>query len=129
MVVQVAAYISGKTFSVTIAGQTGPLELNMMHPLIAHETLTAIDILGKTCESFAEKCINGIKPNNERCKHWIEWSLALVTPLATEIGYDKAAELAHKAYKENRTIREVVEEAELLPPNKINELLNPKNMI
>ncbi|HEB32440.1 MAG TPA: class II fumarate hydratase [Spirochaetes bacterium] len=129
MVIQVAAYISGKTFSVTIAGQIGPLELNMMHPLIAFETLTAMDILLKTCEAFAEKCINGIRANKERCAHWIEWSLALVTPLATEIGYDRAAELAYKAYKENRTIREVVEEAEILPPNKINELLDPKNMI
>jgi fumarate hydratase class II len=125
----VSAYIIGKASSVTIAGQTGPLELNMMHPLIAYETLSSAEILGKACESFAKKCIDGIEANKERCGHWIEWSLALVTPLATEIGYDRAAELAYKAYRENRTIRDVVEESKLLPPERINELLDPKNMI
>ncbi len=129
MVIQAAAYINGKNFSVTIAGQTGPLELNMMHPLIAHETLTAIRILGNACEDFAKKCIEGIRANKERCEHWIEWSLALVTPLAAEIGYDRAAELAHKAYKENRTVREVVLESGLLSRDKVDELLDPKNMI
>jgi fumarate hydratase class II len=129
MIIQVAAFVNGKTSSVTFAGQTGPLELNMMHPLIAHETLSATEILGKACESFAKKCIDGIKANKDRCAHWIEWSLALVTPLATEIGYDKAAELAYKAYKENRTIRDVVEESKLLPPDRVNKLLDPKNMI
>jgi fumarate hydratase class II len=129
MVIQVAAYINGKTVSVTIAGQTGPLELNMMHPLIAYETLTAIHILGNTCEAFAAKCIKGIKANKERCNQWIEMSLALVTPLANEIGYDKASELAYKAYKEKRTIREVTLESKLLSRKKIDELLDPKNMI
>jgi len=100
-----------------------------MHPLIAHETLTAIQILGNACEAFAKKCIKGIRANKERCEHWIEWSLALVTPLATEIGYDRAAELAHKAYKENRTVREVVLESGLLSRDKVDELLDPKNMI
>jgi fumarate hydratase class II len=129
MIIQVAAYVNGKASSVAIAGQTGPLELNMMHPLLAYETLSAMEILGRACESFAVKCIEGISANVERCGHWIEWSLALVTPLATEIGYDKAAELAYKAYKENRTIRDVAEESGLLTPEKINELLDPKNMI
>jgi len=125
----VAACINGKMVSVTIAGQTAPLELNMMHPLIAYETLTAIQILGNTCSTFAKKCIEGIQANRERCTRWIEWSLALATPLANEIGYDKASELAYKAYRENRTIREVALESKLLSEKKIDELLNPKNMI
>ncbi len=52
-----------------------------------------------------------------------------MTPLATEISYDRAAELAHKAYKENRTVREVVLESGLLSRDKVDELLDPKNMI
>jgi fumarate hydratase class II len=129
MVAQVAAYINGKTVSVTIAGQTGPLELNMMHPLIAHETIEAVQILGNCSEVFANKCIRGIKADKERCAQWLEWSLALATPLANEIGYDKASELAYKAYREKRTIREVALESNLLSREKIDELLDPKNMI
>ncbi|MFW5744605.1 MAG: aspartate ammonia-lyase, partial [Spirochaetota bacterium] len=63
------------------------------------------------------------------CEYWIEWSLALVTPLATRIGYDKAAELAHKAFHENRTIRDVVTESGLLEESEIGELLDPRSMV
>lgn len=129
MVLQAAAFIQGKAVSVTIAGQTGPLELNMMQPLIAYETLTSIKLLSNTAEVFAKRCIKGIRVNRERCQHWIEQSLALVTPLAGEIGYDQAAQLAYKAYQENKTIREVVEESGVLPLERVEDLLNPGNMI
>jgi fumarate hydratase class II len=129
MVIQVAAHISGKLVSVTIGGQNAPLELNMMNPLIAYETLSAMDLLGKTAVAFADKCVSGITANEERCAYWIEWSLALVTPLATEIGYDRASAIAYRAFKENRTVRDVVEEENVLPADRVAELLNPKNMI
>ncbi|MFP4151972.1 MAG: class II fumarate hydratase [Alkalispirochaeta sp.] len=129
MVIQVAAYVNGKTVSVTIAGQNGPLELNMMNPLIALETLSSIDILANTCRIFADKAIAGIEADPERLDFWIEWSLALVTPLATEIGYDAATKLAYKAYKEKRKIRDVVLEAGVLPEEKVSQLLDPRKMI
>jgi fumarate hydratase class II len=129
MVIQVAAHVNGKATSVTIAGQNGPLELNMMHPLIAFETLSSTDMLSRTCESLAGSCIDGIEAQSERCSYWIEWSLALVTPLATEIGYDKASKLAYRAYTENRKIRDVVLEENVLPKERVDELLDPKNML
>jgi fumarate hydratase class II len=129
MLIQVAAFVNGKATSVTIAGQNAPLQLNMMHPLIAHETLSSLDILTNSCHALADRCVDGITANEERCTYWIEWSLALVTPLATEIGYDKATELAYKAYKENRRIREVVLESGVLPEEKVRELLDPRSMI
>lgn len=129
MVIQVAAYVNGKTCAVTIGGQHGPLQLNMMHPLIAMETLTSITVLKYTCREFAEKCISGIKANSSRCNELIEWSLALVTPLANKIGYDKAAQLAYTAYKENRTIRDVARESGLVPEEELESLLDPKNMV
>lgn len=128
MLIQVAAFVNGKTTSVTIAGQNGPLQLNMMHPLIAHETLASLDILTNACHTLADKCVSGIEANEDRCNYWIEWSLALVTPLATEIGYDKATELAYKAYKENRKIRDIVLEAKILPEERVAELLDPSGM-
>lgn len=129
MVIQVAAYINGKAVSVTIAGQNGPLELNMMHPLIAYETLSSIDLLANTCTVMAERAIDGLEADPERLEFWIEWSLALVTPLATEIGYDAATKLAYQAYKEKRKIRDVVIESGLIPEAKVNELLDPRTMI
>jgi len=129
MVIQVAAHVNGKAVSVTIAGQNSPLELNMMHPLIALETLSSISLLSNTAEALAQRCVSGITADRERCDYWIEWSLALVTPLATEIGYDRASKLAYKAYKEKRTIRDVVLEENVLPEKRVNELLDPRSMI
>jgi fumarate hydratase class II len=129
MVIQVAAYVNGKTVSVTIAGQNAPLELNMMNPLIALETLSSIDILANTCNVFADRAIAGLEADPERLDFWIEWSLALVTPLATEIGYDAATKLAYTAYKEKRKIRDVVLEAGVLPAEKVAELLDPSGMV
>ena len=129
MIIQVAAHIMGKVTSITVAGQNAPLELNMMHPLLAHETLSSISILTESCIAFAERCVDGITVDKERCAYWIEWSLALVTPLATRIGYDKAAELAHKAFHEKRTIRDIVTESGLLEQKEIDELLDPRSMI
>ncbi|MFW5688870.1 MAG: class II fumarate hydratase [Spirochaetota bacterium] len=129
MIIQVAAHIIGKAASITTAGQHAPLELNMMNPLIAHETLSAISLLRESCDAFAERCVDGITVDKERCEYWIEWSLALVTPLATRIGYDKAAELAHVAFDEKRTIRDVVKESGLLSDEEIESLLDPRSMI
>jgi len=129
MVIQVAAHLMGKVTSVTTAGQHGPLELNMMHPLIAYETVSAVRLAAETCDAFASRCVDGITADEERAGFWLEWSLALVTPLATEIGYDQAAKLAYQAYKEKRRIRDVVEEAGVVSAEKLDELLDPRKMI
>jgi fumarate hydratase class II len=129
MVIQVAAHLMGKVTSVTTAGQHGPLELNMMHPLIAYETVSAVRLAAETCEAFASRCVDGITADEERTSFWIEWSLALVTPLATEIGYDRAAKLAYQAYSQKRRIRDVVEEAGVVSKEKLDELLDPWRMV
>jgi fumarate hydratase class II len=129
MMIQVAAHLIGICASITTAGQNGPLELNMMHPLLAHETLSALGLLTTSCHAFADRCVTGITADRDRCRHWIEWSLALVTPLATRIGYDKAAELAHIAYERKQTIREVVTESGLLSAEEIDQLLDPSSMV
>ena len=101
----------------------------MMNPLIGYETITSIRLLTNTCNTLAERCIRGLEADEERCAYWIEWSLALVTPLAVKIGYDKAAALAYKAYKSKRTIREIVREEKILSDQELDELLDPKSMI
>jgi fumarate hydratase class II len=129
MVIQAAAHVMGKHYTVSIGAQNAPLELNMMNPLIGYETIASITLLANTCNALAERCIRGLEADEERCAYWVEWSLALVTPLATKIGYDKAAALAYKAYKSKRTIREIVREEKIFSDQELDELLDPKRMI
>ena len=74
MIIQVAAFVMGKAVSVTVAGQNSPLELNMMHPLIAHETVESLEILARSCDALRERCVDGITADEERCAYWLEWS-------------------------------------------------------
>lgn len=128
MVIQVSAHLQGKVLSVSIANQHGPLQLNMMMPLISHETLSALELLGETARVFALNCVDGIEADKDNCLQAIERSLAMITPVALTIGYDKAAELAHKAYIEKRSVREVLYESELLPKEDVDRLLDPSGM-
>jgi fumarate hydratase class II len=129
MTIQAAARVMGSALSVTIGGQSGPLELNMMLPLIAWETLGSMSLMTKTCSALAERCVDGIEADAERARDWIERSLALVTPLALKIGYDKAAHLAHKALLEKRTIRDIVVADGVLTAEEAEKILDPRTML
>ncbi len=129
MLIQVAAHIHGKVLSVTMGGQNSPLELNMMNPLIAYEVLGSIEILTNAIRTLADKAVRGTTADVDRCRHWIDWSLAMVTPLAIKIGYDEATRLAYKAYKEKKKIREVVLEAGVMDAAELDEVLDPVGMV
>jgi fumarate hydratase, class II len=129
MVIQAAVYVKGKAASVGMAASSAPLELNIMMPLIAYETLDSLNLLTNTSRVLAERCIRGIESDPQRCADWVEWSLALVTPLATRIGYDKAAEIAYRAFKEKKTVRRLLGETDLLSPEEVDKALDPKSMI
>ncbi len=129
MMIQAAAFARGQALSVSIGGTNGPLQLNMMHPMIAWCSLRAIEVLGAAARALGERCIAGIKADEKRAGDWIEQSLALVTPLALKIGYDKAAELAHEAYVSGKTVREVVKDTGILPDKDVDRLLDPGSMI
>ncbi|MBM3325074.1 MAG: class II fumarate hydratase [Calditrichaeota bacterium] len=129
MVMQVAAQVMGCHLAVTVGGQNAPLELNIMMPMMAHDVLFSIEILTRAISSLDEKCIAGIEAKAEKCEEWIEKSLALVTPLSRRIGYDKAAQIAQRAYREKKTIREVVLEEKLLSEKEADDILNPRHML
>jgi fumarate hydratase class II len=129
MVIQAAVYVQGKAVSVAQAAASAPLELNIMMPLIAYETLDSLSLLANVCRALDERCIRGIEADRERCTAQVEWSLALVTPLATRIGYDKAAEIAYRAYKEGKTVRQVVVESGLLSEQEASTALDPRSMV
>ncbi len=128
MVIQAAVYVKGKAASVSMAASSAPLELNIMMPLIAYETLDSLTLMANTARALAERCIRGIEADPERCAEWVEWSLALVTPLATRIGYDKAAEIAYRAFKEKKTVRRLLDETGLLSSEEVDKALDPRSM-
>jgi fumarate hydratase class II len=129
MTLQAAAHVMGKCLSVSIGGQTGPLELNMAMPLIGYETLSALELLAATSDALGERCIDGIVADEKRCRDGIEQSLALVTPLALTIGYDRAAKLAQTALAEGLTIREIVVREGVLDEEEAARILDPRNML
>jgi fumarate hydratase class II len=123
-VLQVAAQVIGNDATITIAGQSGSFELNVMMPVIAYNLLQSIDLLSSAAAVLAEKCVEGIRADRAACAAFIERSLALVTPLVPRIGYDRAAAVAQKAYASGRTVREVLIEERILPEEEIDGLLN-----
>jgi fumarate hydratase class II len=128
MAMQAAVCVMGKHTSITIACQNAPLQLNIMMPLIAGELLESASILTALCRELADKCIAGMSYDRERCRSLIEGSLAMVTPLALETGYDKAAEIAKEAYRTGETVRAVAMRESGLAPGKIDTLLDPEKM-
>jgi fumarate hydratase class II len=127
-VIQVSAQVMGNDMAITIGGQGGNFDLNVMLPVIAHNLLESIRILGSSAKIFAEKCINGITANEARCRAFIENSLAMCTALAPVIGYEKAAAIAREAHTTGKTVREVAMEEKVLPKAQLKELLDPLKM-
>jgi len=127
--IQAGARVMGNDVTVTIANASGVLELNVAMPLIGFVITESILILSNTSRLMAEKYVNHITADSARCTELLEGSLALVTPLAEKIGYDRAAELAKEAFEQGRTIRELVREKGILTDREIEEVLDPKRMV
>ena len=123
-VLQVAAQVMGNDTVIMMGGQAGNFELNVMLPVVAYNLLESISLLASVAAVFAEKCLAGLTANREACADYIEKSLALVTALVPEIGYDRAAAIAKKAYESGKTIREIAVEENILPGDRIDELLS-----
>ncbi len=126
---QVCAQVMGNDLAITLGGQSGSFELNVMMPLIAHNLLQSIEILANGVKLFDEKCVKGIEANVERINETVERSLMLATPLAPVVGYDKAAEISKKAFKENKTVREIALATLDMSKEQLNEILDPSKMV
>jgi fumarate hydratase class II len=110
MLMQVAMRVMGNDVAVTAGGASGVFELNVSIPLVADALLESLHLLSNGCNVFAEKCVEGIEADEERCAELIEKSLMLCTALAPHVGYDKAAKIAKQAHAERKTVRQVAEE-------------------
>jgi fumarate hydratase, class II len=107
---QVAAQVIGNDTAVTIAGSQGQFELNVRVPLIARNVLASIKLLSSTATLLAEKCVDGLEPNEEQASRYAEATLAIATALNPHIGYDRATEIVQEASRSGRPLREVARE-------------------
>ena len=124
MVIQVAAQVIGNDAVITVSGQAGNFELNVMLPVVAYNLLHSIHLLDRASTTFYEKCIRGVTANRDKCASNLEQSLALATALVPIIGYDRAAALAKEAYENGKTVRETALEKHILPEKEINEIID-----
>jgi len=127
-VLQVAAHVIGCDATITICGQAGNFELNVMMPIMALRLLEAITFSANVVKAFTEKCVVGIEANKKRCEEMIEKSLAMVTALAPVIGYDAAAKIAKESFATGKTVREVALAHKVLPEDKLNKILDARRM-
>lgn len=125
----VCARVMGNATTLTVGGQHGNFELNVMMPVMAHALLESVEILTHTLDAFRERCLDGITANRERCRELLEKNPAIATALNRTIGYDAASKVAKKAAAEGRSVRDVVLEMGVLPEGAdLDALLDVREM-
>jgi fumarate hydratase, class II len=127
-VMMVCARVMGNHTTVTICGQHGNFELNVMMPAMAHAMLESISILAGGCNAFRVNCLDGIVADRERCQELLELNPSIATALNSAIGYDQAAKVAKQSAAERKSVREVTKEMGLLSDAQLDEYLNVRDM-
>ena len=127
-VAMVGAQVIGNDATITIAGQSGNFELNVMLPVIAHNLLESISILSSVSVLLADKAVKTFKVNDDKLKEALSRNPILVTALNPIIGYLKAAEIAKTAYREGRPVIDVAEELTDLSRTELEKLLDPEKL-
>lgn len=128
-ITMVCAQVIGNDAAVNVGGMQGQFELNVFKPVMAANVLQSAELLGDASVSFADNCVAGIEPNQERIDELLNNSLMLVTALNTKIGYYKAAEIANKAHKDGTTLKEAALELGHLSSQEFDDWVKPENMI
>ena len=127
-VMMVCARVMGNHVTITVGGQHGNFELNVMMPVMAHAMLESISILAGAMNAFREKCLVGIRVDRERCKELLELNPSIATALNREIGYDMASKVAKASAAEKKSVRQVVLEMGLLDEKVLDKLLDVRHM-
>lgn len=123
------AQVLGNDVTISVAGMNGQFQLNVFKPVMIFNLLLSADLIADSCDSFNNNCIQGLEPNKDRIKEHLNNSLMLVTALNTHIGYDKSAEIAKKAFKENSTLRDAALELKYLTEEEFDQWVRPENMV
>lgn len=126
---QVCARVIGNDTTIAISGLSGNFELNVMMPIMTHAILESISLLTRAINVFIDKLLDGLQANKERCLFMVEQSLAMITALVPVIGYDTAADIAHRAFETGETVREILLREKILSAGEIARFLDPKTMV
>ena len=129
MLTMVAAQVIGNHQAVTVGGMQGHLELNVFKPLIGANVLRSIELLAIGMAGFTEHCVIGLQPNRARIDDLMTRSLMLVTALAPEIGYDKAAKIAKHAHESGSTLKEAALGLGYVDAVTFDRLVDPRTML
>jgi fumarate hydratase class II len=124
----VCAQVMGNDVAVNIGAMSGNFELNVFKPVIIHNVLHSLRLLGDAARNFREFCADGIEPNRARIDRNVADSLMLVTALNPHIGYDNAAKIAKKAHTEGTTLREAAVSLGLCTAEEFDAWVDPKAM-
>jgi fumarate hydratase class II len=127
-VAMVCAQVIGNDVTITVAAQSGLFQLNVMLPVIAYNLLQSISLLARAARALADKAITGFTVNEPHIAELVERNPILVTALNPEIGYERAAEIAKKAYAQNLRVKDVAAEMTDLKLEDIERLLDPRKM-
>lgn len=127
--IMVCTQVIGLDQAVAMAGAQGNFELNTMRPIIINNVLQSVQMLGDACETFHRFSIAGLTLNREKIEHDVHQSLMLVTALSPLIGYDKASEIAHKAYDEGMTLREAALASGYVTAEEFDRTIDPTQMV
>ena len=127
-VMMIAAQVMGNHVTVTVGGQHGNFELNVMMPVMAHNLLESISILTTGCDAFRAFAVEGIQANRKRAQELLEKNPAIATALNKYIGYDAAAKVAKESGAKNESVRDVVKRLGLLPDEQLDQVLNVRDM-
>lgn len=123
------AQIMGNDVAINIGGMNGHFELNVFKPMMIYNFLTSARLIADSCNSFNDNCVKGLEPDESRIKENLNNSLMLVTALNNKIGYDKAATIAKKAYKEGTTLKAAALKLEYLTADEFDLWVDPAKMI
>ena len=129
MLDMVGFQVIGNDATITFCCQAGQLELNVMMPLSAYSLLNSIEILSNGVEIFTEKCLSGITANEKKCMEYLEKNPIIVTALTPYIGYSKAAEIAKKAYKEGKTVKQIILKEKLMDIKLLEKLFDTRKLV
>jgi len=125
----VCVQVIGNDTAISVAGSQGNFELNVFKPIMIHNLLHSIRLLSDACHSFTVYAIDGLEANEQRIKEYVSQSLMLVTALSPVIGYDKAAQIAHKAHHDGISLREAALALGFLTAEQYDATVVPKNMV
>jgi fumarate hydratase class II len=125
----VVCQVFGNDTTIGFAASQGNFELNVFKPVIIYNLIQSVTLLSESIDSFNAHCAKGIEANKEVIKGHVERSLMLVTALNPHIGYEKAAEIAKLAFKENITLKEAAEKTGYVTSNQFEEWIQPENMV